>query len=103
MPHRMLVAEIRIEGRQRTWHVPDGVVGDRLTGQVPARDDGMAPRDAAELFRPAQTREGLRICDVLPVGTPGVCCVEVGNPFELVGNLGQGVKPGSGQAPDGVM
>jgi hypothetical protein len=63
-----------------------------LSGKLVAPGDDVGARHGAEVFRPAQAGEGLKVSDVLLVGAAGVGVGEVGEPLELGGNRGQGVE-----------
>jgi hypothetical protein len=77
--------------------VPDTVISEVLAHELVAPGDDMGARHIAELFSSVQASEGHEIVDVLSVGPPGVGICEIGEPFDLGGDLRQGLKLGGGQ------
>jgi hypothetical protein len=97
MPYRVALAEIGIQRGQRRQFAPNGVVGETLPGELLAPRNDMRTRHVAKRFRLAQTGEGLKIFDVLLVGTSSVRVREIGKPFELWGDVRQILELHSGE------
>jgi hypothetical protein len=87
MQHRMTVAQVGIERRQRREFTPDGVVGEALLCELLPPGDDVGAGRVAELFRSAQAGEGLKVGDISLVGAAGMQVGEIGKPLECDQNL----------------
>ncbi len=92
MQHGVAFAEIGIEGGQRCQLTPNGVVGELLLHELLTPGNDVCLGNLPELLRSMHAGIRHKIFDVLLIGPPSVGVGEVGKPFKLGGNLGEGLK-----------